>query len=340
MCFESPVSGNFDVFADEPTGTLRFLSPPHENTNIMESNWHQDSKHCIRRKLEDCVDGHHECSLSPGRGDWNPTRLLRIETLSSSSPINPVSVQIVLGQACSPATRYMTLSHCWGKEHPPLELTSASKGDSMQGIPVTKLPMTFRDAIEVAEFLHADHIWIDSLCILQDSVEDWTNESTMMGDVYRHSWCNIAASSASNSSEGCFHLRNPLVAQAVHIPVYVYVDGRRGGLSVCIAKPWDHFVEDSHLNRTAWVFPERLLSPRQINFANDAVFFERRHMNKFASKETDWSDPIMVESYSPKRMMYDIYKHLDQVQFSASDFALRYPKMDTTYINHQEQEYL
>ena len=56
-------------------------------------------------------------------------------------------------------------------------------------------------------------LWIDSLCIIQDSIENWTHESAMIGLVYSNATCNIAATAAEDSSAGCFFERNPLLAQ-------------------------------------------------------------------------------------------------------------------------------
>ena len=48
------------------------------------------------------------------------------------------------------------------------------------------------------------HIWIDSLCIVQDDPQDWLHEASTMADVYKHAVLNIAASSAHNGTRGCF----------------------------------------------------------------------------------------------------------------------------------------
>lgn len=47
-----------------------------------------------------------------------------------------------------------------------------------------KLPLTFRHAITVTLLLGIKYLWIDSLCIIQDSTSDWEAESAKMGDYY------------------------------------------------------------------------------------------------------------------------------------------------------------
>jgi hypothetical protein len=41
----------------------------------------------------------------------------------------------------------------------------------------------FKKPIKVTEKLSIQYVWIDSLCIIQDSAEDWRLEYSRMGDV-------------------------------------------------------------------------------------------------------------------------------------------------------------
>jgi hypothetical protein len=72
-----------------------------------------------------------------------------------------------------------------------LKLTKAKIGELMKKIEETNLPKTFRDAITITRKLGLSHLWIDSLCICQDDLEDWKAESKKMADVYGGSSCNI-----------------------------------------------------------------------------------------------------------------------------------------------------
>jgi hypothetical protein len=72
------------------------------------------------------------------------------------------------------------------------------------GIDLDKLPKTFHHAIDFACRLGVRYIWIDSLCILQDSTKDWLYQSAQMDQVYNNSLCNISATAARNSSEGLY----------------------------------------------------------------------------------------------------------------------------------------
>lgn len=39
-------------------------------------------------------------------------------------------------------------------------------------------PKTFLDAILISKYLGFQYLWVDSLCIIQDSAEDWGKESS------------------------------------------------------------------------------------------------------------------------------------------------------------------
>lgn len=78
----------------------------------------------------------------------------------------------------------MTLSHCWGNEPEHIQkLTMANYKDmTTTGISFAKLPKSFQDAIRLSRFLGVNYLWIDSLCIIQDSPggQDWKEESKTM----------------------------------------------------------------------------------------------------------------------------------------------------------------
>ncbi|KAF5641742.1 het domain protein [Fusarium tjaetaba] len=64
------------------------------------------------------------------------------------------------------------------------------------------LPQTFQDALKVARALEIPFIWIDSLCIVQDSPEDWKHEASLMAQVYANAYVTIFADAAPDSTSG------------------------------------------------------------------------------------------------------------------------------------------
>jgi hypothetical protein len=61
-------------------------------------------------------------------------------------------------------------------------------------------------------------LWIDSLCIIQDSKDYWAGETAMIADVYEHCFLNISADTSANGSGGLFRNRDPKVDKSFIIP--------------------------------------------------------------------------------------------------------------------------
>ncbi|CAG9942401.1 unnamed protein product [Clonostachys rosea f. rosea IK726] len=93
---------------------------------------------------------------------------------------------------------YATLSHCWGGQSI-IKLTTDALAQFQKKIETASLPQTFRDAILVARRLGIRYLWIDSLCIIQDSLQDWQKEAALMGEVYSNSTLNVMATACRNS---------------------------------------------------------------------------------------------------------------------------------------------
>jgi hypothetical protein len=134
----------------------------------------------------------------------------------------------------------------------------------MSGIDMFLLPPTYQDAIKVTRRLGLQFIWIDSLCIVQDSVEDWGHESGRMVDIYKNCFLNISALSAANSTEG-FLLPRPRQS-TVHLENDLYLRPA--------TQPWREVFQKSPLSQRSWVLQERLLSTRVLHFGKEDMFWE------------------------------------------------------------------
>ena len=232
----------------------------------------------IQRWFGNCVEGHPDCS--PGRfkptaeyATWIPTRLINVDQSNASQ-----ECFLQLSSGISPVS-YMTLSHCWGEPDGPRppKLTNANVDLMRKRIPFEALPRTFKDAIQVARRLGVSHLWIDSLCIIQDSMEDWRRESQLMDKVYRYSACNIMAEAAINCDGGLFFGRNPQ-----RLGIFSLDEKQTSSLShkstICVAQDYVNAKSDrgkgSRLYSRGWVCQERWLAPRQISFHSNQVFWE------------------------------------------------------------------
>jgi Heterokaryon incompatibility protein (HET) len=97
-----------------------------------------------------------------------PARLLDLSRYTEKHRLYVVES----GQLSAETVRYTALSHCWGG----LQLVSLTtrnyKRLQRNGEPAKHLPKTFRDAVEASLALDISYLWIDSLCIIQNSQKE------------------------------------------------------------------------------------------------------------------------------------------------------------------------
>lgn len=151
-----------------------------------------------RRWLEEC-NNHEHC---PKHGDSQlPTRV--IEVSPGDRPDKPRLLE-TRGKSGS----YAALSYCWGKNQTGLTTT-----DSLQrhltSIDQVEISQTVQDAIACTRSLRIPYLWVDALCISQDSNEDKRKEIANMKNIYRHSAITIVAASSDCASTGFLEDRPP-----------------------------------------------------------------------------------------------------------------------------------
>jgi hypothetical protein len=152
-------------------------------------------------------------------------------------------------------------------------LTASSASALLSGLPLSSFPAIFRDAIQITHRLRQRYLWIDSLCIFQDSLDDWRPESARMGAIYQNCAFSIAALSGRNSHHGCFATRNPLSYRPLPLrckPDYYFIQTLMPYL----------WTEDSFMRapllRWGWAMLDRCLSPRTLYFGDHGVYWECR----------------------------------------------------------------
>jgi len=104
--------------------------------------------------------------------------------------------------------QYACPSHCWGN-HQPLRTIKHNYAFLQAGIPWSDLPKTFREAIQFARTLDIPYLWIDSLCIIQDDIDDWNQEAGRMALIYNNSYITFSATSSRNCDDDLFHGKDP-----------------------------------------------------------------------------------------------------------------------------------
>jgi hypothetical protein len=169
---------------------------------------------------------------------------------------------------------YATLSYRWGPPERALRLLRSTFDDFRGGQQrISDLPRTFLDAIVMARQLFIQYLWIDALCIVQDSDDDKAREIPQMRSIYSNAACNLAASMSDNPHGGLFRVRD---AAAV-------APGLIQAPSGALRDEMHHVVDMSYrdrqiiggpLHRRGWVFQERLLSTCVLYFGQSQIFWE------------------------------------------------------------------
>jgi hypothetical protein len=230
----------------QPLPTVEYIG---KSTDPRDNGGHQ-----IRSWVETCDATHEDCmkrrKATPKAKRFVPTRLLDI----SGAPGSPI--RLTETSSTSVQGPYCSLSHCWGPEPKFIKLLQDNKKHHLtNGVEWHLLPKNFQEAIEVARTLDVGYIWIDSLCIIQDSGADWDHEAALMHMVYRNSYCNIAIADAPDSDKGAFRIRDPKDI----VPVRYRPDEEsaffgRKTWAVLPENLWDRELLQSFLYARGWVF--------------------------------------------------------------------------------------
>lgn len=200
--------------------------------------------------------------------------------------------------------RYATLSYCWGPSSHASKTTTTNLKSQKKRIDFLALPTTVQDAIHTTRALGIKFIWIDALCIIQDSQKHWEVQSSLMGSIYQNSTLTIAADAGVSAHLGLFVRRNPLATRPCRLPPgifgllapedkpnwnflsFLYHDEIDPGYSVAssgkvpgiLETHWPTgeptMTENSPLEKRAWVLQESLLSRKVLRFTSSGISWQ------------------------------------------------------------------
>jgi hypothetical protein len=239
----------------------------------------------VKSWLYDCLVQHDRGCLSYSRSGYQtlPTRVIDVGLPGQDR------VHLVAGDGREEP--YIALSHCWGKSDIITTTMANINQHQQQGIPIQSLPLNFQDAITVSRAMTCRYLWIDSLCIIQDSREDWQVESGFMHLVYRNAVLTISVARSLNPHTGCFINRDASLLRPISLVIPSLSEPEAIDYEDTDSAEDDDRAEDDDdesqifwqllrnvppeglLQRRAWVLQEQAFSGRLVSFSNEGVFW-------------------------------------------------------------------
>lgn len=175
------------------------------------------------------------------------------------------------------APSYVALSYVWGKSKSTMLLAENQETLQKPGticLDDRAIPRTIRDTMRACQLLLERYLWVDSLCILQDSPEKRI-DIEQMDAIYGKAKLTIIAVGGSDADFGL-----PGVTPGSREEMQQKV--KAGDVLLGNVLPGlKQTVNSSYWNTRGWTYQERLLSPRRLYFTPTQVFLECQHgMNK------------------------------------------------------------
>ena len=219
-----------------------------------------------------------------------PRRLLDCDPTNRSR-----NVPLRTTEGLPPSCQYVALSYCWGQGRQLATTTENLQTHLTTGISLASLPAAISQAVWVTRRLGVRYLWVDALCIVQDSKEDTHKEIARMAQIYSNAYVTISAA-ASRASDKSFLFKRSLQGSSGRLPIqmpYICPSGQTGTVSLYHkSTQFANAVKDGEdIHNRAWTLQEHLLSPRLLVFSRLQVFWlcrECHNQEGFSAKAEDY----------------------------------------------------
>ncbi|EOA87451.1 uncharacterized protein SETTUDRAFT_136273 [Exserohilum turcica Et28A] len=235
--------------------------------------------------LQCCLTQHQECqrfhTSTVPNPHQRPTRVLEI---------TPTTIRLRCNLKNEPFP-YLVLSYMWGTNYSQqLRLLQSNVSAFEKAVPRDQLEASdvYKEAMRVTLALGYKYLWIDSLCIIQDSASDWAHEAQRMAVVYGNATCNLAFLFPPHAPEKPSQRSDPRIwspcilrhakgsAPAIYMHDDTTIEFRKEIDNYSKLRDW-LVQRDWPLFHRAWTFQEYLLSPRTLLLGHGNLMWHCSH---------------------------------------------------------------
>ncbi|KAG2417045.1 hypothetical protein HFD88_008262 [Aspergillus terreus] len=206
----------------------------------------------------------------------------------------------------SPYPRYVALSYCWGGPQD-YGLSTCNVAAYHRKISLDCLGRTIQDAVTACLQLGHYFLWVDSLCIIQDSDKDRANELGRMAAIYANADVTISAALAPSYDTGFLNTPPPVHASRPFLLPFRLPDGQTG--KICLyERSYGHFdtnwppVREETVRKRAWTMQERFMSRRLLVFQEHMLWVCHESFGHHGGRLTEQAyfrhaGPTVLERY-------------------------------------------
>jgi hypothetical protein len=206
----------------------------------------------------------------------------------------------------------------------PFKTTLTTIDERQKGFKKDELSALFRDAIELTRRYGLRYLWIDALCIIQDSPDDWNQESSKMHRIYSDACLNISAAVSTGSSVGIFESSDRsrlLLEPPLAIPGFSRKENSEGWIFYQFCDPAQNLETSNIVQRRAWVWQESELTPRRIDYASKLRWVCRTTSHTEFNPTGDAYDPFSGGNhnfYGEVSTHYDPFRNIGLLNLDVS----------------------
>ncbi|KAF5713751.1 transcription factor C2H2 [Fusarium globosum] len=304
ILYRSTPLSPFQVLADEESPAA--ISGDVTGRLLSSKTSSDDHVRVLSRWLQQCQESHEECRVSlSGSPLLNPevTDLPNrcIEVSRNSDGTRGLRLKETGGRR----GKYITLTHRWIQPDTANASTvQINYSDRLQGKALDHLPAHFEDAFDLALKMNIPFLWIDSLCIIQDSQQDWMIEASQMAKYYQNSFFTVAGFGVTRDTGLFATTDQDLGPNLVRLPYRDRQGDQKGYFFVChvdhseVKGQYDREIAQSDLLSRGWIFQEWILSRRVISYTRTACFYQCQRTSPRTTTSNDVNLSILNDKHA------------------------------------------